>query len=411
MATDQSNTIKIVASTITQNTGGSPVVVDDALVQAINSAKAGGSALQSLADGMDASASFWSWLADNSDAGLNPFTEAVDPDGNPIMIISDGNMEMRYGAFYVGTDDSGDDGPTVKALGSIQTHSKQTKISTAFSVALSVTNIPYNMLLGPQLFNELLKPIYNNMKTLITRTARNIRSACQGDDPVVMPDEEAEGAVEDANAQVEVNGGELLEAGLEYTAINWTSALPVAAGMGALAAAPLIISLIAKKMNVDVLIVNMTDHNFIWSYYQDSGKVAVYPAGANKMIPKMDYATDSWGDKSTNPVAYEAEFNFINNTNLGNIGYLITLTPDDSSLAPANVLVSIPLTESNAIWVGPSAASPDKTYKNHKAANGKMQISHSFDSYTVTASINALHGKDDNKQYAYKMLVCIQSAA
>ena len=49
----------------------------------------------------------------------------------------------------------------------------------------------------------------------------------------------------------------------------------------------------------------------------------------NNKIPKMDYNTDAWKDKTTVKVSYEASMQFINSTDLGDIGLVLALTPAD----------------------------------------------------------------------------------
>ncbi|MBW4960139.1 hypothetical protein, partial [Klebsiella pneumoniae] len=112
-----------------------------------------------------------------------------------------------------------------------------------------------------------------------------------------------------------------------------------------------------------------------------------------KVIPKMAYYTDMWGDKTSVKCAYEANFQFINSSDLGSIGDLITLTPSGGATSVANLLVSIPWSGDNTVWVGSSSGSAQSTYDAHSAPNGQLSVSSTFDQYTVTVAITKLTGE------------------
>jgi hypothetical protein len=411
MTSTDSNTAKLSVSPVTA--GGFPNVVDSNFSAAVSTAIAGGQALQSYYAAMNQTSDFWGWLAQNSGSGENPFAPGTDPNGNPIMMGSNGNIDMRFGAFYTGDTASamttaGDDTPPVVGIATVQTMNTTSLTSKTVSFAVTIGTIPGGIILSKALFGDLLSPLYNNLKTWITQNARNIQESSEVEDPAVDPEAEADEALSDASDEVEEVAGELAEEGVEYAVIDWGSVGLEVAGMGALAALPMILSYLGHKMIVSVQIINETNFDFTWDIaYQPNGKTSVSPATtAGQVVPKLGYYTDTWGDKTSVKCAYEADFQFINTSDYGSIGDLITLTPSSGASSVANLLVSIPWAGQNTVWVGESSGSAQATYDANSAANGQLSVSHQFDQYTVTVAITALTGTTEG-QYFYGVLAHI----
>ncbi|RCK47051.1 hypothetical protein TH25_16175 [Thalassospira profundimaris] len=413
MSANDTNTAKLTTKPITR--GGFPNVVNENFSKVINEAKAGGDALQNFYDSMNQTSDFWGWLATNAQSQDNPFAPGKDKDGNPIMMGSNGNVDMRYGAFYRGNtmaasaDAAGDsDNPPVVGVATIQTGNTTNALSKTMSFAVSVAGLPAGIVLSQKLFADLLKPLYGNMKTWLTKNAETIQEESSVEDPAVDPEEAADDALSDASEAAEEVGGELAEEGVEYATIDWASAGLEVAGMGAIAALPLIVSALGHKMINSVLIINETEYDFAWDIaYQDAGKTSVSPKTDNgKIIPQLSYYTDMWGDETSVKCAYEASFQFINSSDLGSIGNLITLTPKSGSSTPANLVISIPWDGENTVWVGESSGSAKDTYDANSQSNGKLSVTHDFDCYSVTAAISKLDGETKG-QYFYGVLVHI----
>lgn len=414
MASDSSNTITFQATPITK--GGYPNLVDSNFLNSVTEGKKGGDSTQSFFDATNQTSDFWGWMASHDGTNTNPFVDATDSDGNPIVIASNGNVSMRMGAFYndnadVALDTGTDDPPPVTAIGTIQTGNTTTMASRDISVAIGIVELPLGFKLTKSLWADLLGPIYNNMKTLVTKTAKQFQQATRTESPTIVADEESEPPVEDASSEIEPLLGEIAEEGAEYMTLKWGSAILDVAGLGAIAAIPLIVSYLGHKMINSLSVINQTALNFTWAIgYQHAGEPSVLPSAdggsTSSTIPQMEIVTDIWGDKSDVPVAYEADFQFINSSDYGSIGYVMSLTPSDGS-TPAQLVISIPWAGENTIWVGSSDADPVITYNTNSATNGQLSTTAAFDTYQVTVSINALQGKT-NDQYFYGVLVVIE---
>lgn len=397
------------------NTAGFAHILDDNLEAALDKAKQGGDPTQQWFDAQNQTADFWGWIADHTGPDDNPFAPAVDPQGNPIQIASNGNVEMRNGAFYRGTGQPAapakpGDPPPIVGIGTIQTHNTTSAISRDISFGLGLVGIPGGIVLTKKLFADLVSPAYKNFKTWITKDASQFKQATQTETPEIDPEAESEGPIDEATGQLEKVGGQLAEDGAEYLTIDWTTVVGEVAGLGVIAAIPMLVSFLAHKMVNSVEIHNLTDTEFSWDVLaQVHGQPSIMPQqDKGKVIPKMDYNTDSWGDKTTVKVAYAADFQFINSTDYTDIGYLLSLTPASGGPA-AKALVSIPWSGDNTIWAGQSDDTPERLWYLHSQPDGRLSVTATFGSFKITWSISKLRGETDGA-YFYGVLGLIENA-
>lgn len=403
---------------MTPTTAGFPHIADDLYTAALEKAKQGGGPTQEWFDSTNQTADFWSWMGDHTAPDDDPFAPGIDPQGNPIQMCSNGNVDMRNGAFYRGgagvaaaaaTSADGENPPPVVGIGTIQTHNDTSGLSRNMSFGLDLADIPGGLVLTQKLFGDLLKPVYANFKTYITKMSEQFKEASSVETPDIDPLEESEGPVEDASAEIGEVGGELAEEGVEYLAIDWGSVLAESAGLGAIAAIPMLVSFLGHKMVNSVEIHNCTDIDFDWSVAaQVHGEPSILPKDdQGKVIPKMNYNVDAWGDRTTVKCAYAADFQFINSSDLSSIGYVLTLQPQAGGGSPIDLVVSIPWAGDNTIWAGRSTGNPQGQYQQHSTPDGKLSVTASADTYDVTMSINALSGETDGA-YFYGVLAVIE---
>lgn len=399
---------------LTPITAGFAHILDDNLEAALDKAKQGGDPTQEWFDAQNQTADFWGWIADHTGPDDNPFAPAVDPQGNPIQIASNGNVDMRNGAFYRGTGQlvtapKPGDPPPIVGIGTVQTHNTTNAISRDISFGLGLVGIPGGIVLSKKLFADLLSPAYKNFKTLLTKMSNQFKQATEVETPDIDPDAEAEGPIEDATAEVGDVGGELAEQGAEYLAVDWGSVIGEAAGLGVIAAIPLLVSYLGHKMVNSVEIHNLTDTDVSWDVLaQVHGEPSIIPKeDKGKVIPKMDYNTDSWGDKTTVKVAYAANFQFINSTDYTDIGYVLSLSPAGGPTA--KTVTAIPWAGDNTIWAGQSDDDPNQLYEEHSLPDGRLSVTAAFGAYKVTWSISKLHGETEGA-YFYGVLGLIEKA-
>jgi hypothetical protein len=411
--TDPDQTLRLQLTPITP---GFAHILDDSFTSALDKAKQGGDVTQEWFDAQNQSSDFWGWMADHTGPDDNPFAPAVDPQGNLIQIASNGNVDMRNGVFYRGTDGMlaapkpGDPAPIV-GIGTIQTHNTTNQISRDISFGLGLVGIPGSVVLSKKLFADLLTPAYRNFKTAITKVSDYFKQASQVESPDIDPAAEAEGPLDDATGELEQLGGQLAEKGATTLAIDWSSVVGEVAGLGVIAAIPLLVSFLAHKMVNSVEIHNLTDMDFKWSVLsQVHGEASIMPKDdKGRVIPKMDYNTDSWGDKTTVKVAYAADFQFINSTDYTDIGYVLSLAPAAGGTI-AKAVVAIPWDGDNTIWVGLSDDDPDTLYQEHSIPDDRLSVIANFGTYKITWSISKLRGETEGA-YFYGVLGVIENSS
>ena len=396
------NTAQFAYQPLTQ--GGFPSIIDDNFHASMQDAVQGGQATQSYFDATNQTSDFWNAVADETIT----FADGVDPDGNPIVMASTGNVDLRLGAFYSPSASSApalaaaaSDPPPIVGIATVQTMNTTTNTSQNLSFLLTMVSFPVGITITRALFNDLIKPLYSNFTKYLQNSARSFQEAAQVEDPQIDPLEENEEAISEASGEAEEVGGELAEQGVEYMTIDWTSVSLEAAGLGVVIAIPMVILFIGHEMVNSVNIVNETDLSFTWSVLtQVHGSASVLPAASsNNVIPPLSYVTDAWGDETTVKCAYSADFQFINSSDLGSIGYVLNLEPSDGG-TPAKIVVSIPWGSDNAIWLGQSDDDGQTIYDDHSGATGELSVSATFGNYQISVAITALSG-ETNGQYFY----------
>ncbi len=413
---DPGKTVTIALTPIT--TGSTPPNVHDAAFEsAVQAAKSGGDATQAYFDAVNQTADYWNWLTDTVDGGEEPWADGVDPAGDPIQMSSNGNLDLRMGTFYRAPADGSEghlikdgDEPPVVGLATIQTHNTTTAVSSDLSFGLSLVGLPPGVILSGKLFTDLIKPVYGNLKIAVNKLATKFKQSSQVDDPAIDPEAEAEEPLGEAEGEIGEIGGELGEQGAEYLAIEWGSVVGEAAGIGVLTAIPLIVGFLGHKMVNSVMINNLTDTDFTWSLTQEHGQASVKPdPKENNTIPKKAYNVDSWGDRTTVKVSYEARMQFINSSDYGDIGWVLGLQPADGNPKLA-VVADIPWAGDNTIWTGAATGSDDDLWMQHgQMPDGQLSVSAAAGAYQTTVSINKLSGETDGA-YFYGILVVIEPA-
>lgn len=387
---------------------GYPSVMDDAFLQALESAKQGGDATNNYFNGINQTSDFWGAIANNTIGYVN----GTDSQGRPVIMASTGNVDMRMLAVYAGDDSTtqaeGDTNDMLLATLTVTTGNTTTQAAQMLALTARIATMPVYLPLSAKLFNSLLVPLYENAKTLLTNISKNLQSASQVENPTIDPMEQSEEIIEEQDQVIEELPEELVEEGVDYLAIQWSSVALDIACMAPLVAIPMIIEFLGHEMYHSLMIQNLTDINFTWNLDElVSGKTAVVPATSS--IPQCQTQTNLLGDQETTRFSFQVNFQFINSTNLSSIGYVMSLAPDGGGDSAA-LVVSIPWAGDNTIWVGTGDSDPATTYAQHSAPNGDLSMVATFDSYQVTFTINKLEGKT-NGNYFYSSLVVIEPLA
>jgi hypothetical protein len=292
------------------------------------------------------------------------------------------------------------DHPIVGTL-EIDTRNTTTSASKVLAVGVRLASMPVYLKLSGEVFAKLLVPTYQNAKTLLGALADKISKASQVEDPAIDPTAEADEVLSEQEGLIEDVGAD----GIDFLAVEWGSVALDVAGMAPLMALPMLVEFLGHKMQHSLIVQNMTGQQFSIDLALVHGKQACAPASAS--LPGLSTQHDPvTGQDAT--YAYDAYYQLINSTDLGDIGYVLTLTPSDSS-PKASMVTAIPWAGDNAIWVGQSDLSADSLYAQRSVPNGQLVQSATFGSYKVTQSINRLSGKTDG-DYFYCSMVLVEPA-
>lgn len=359
-------------------TGGFPAVVDAAFTAAVAQSKQGGDATATYFDQLNQTSDFWGDLA----TGKITFAPGVDPQGNPVYMASNGNVEIRLAASFV--DGGGQPGDQA-GQASVTTRATTSGVSNWTALAVRIATMPPYLKLTHDLFDNLLVPVYRNTSRMLTNLAGTIQRATQVENPAIDALEAATGVVDEASAIVDDVAAEVGAEGLEYMTIEWGAVALDMAGMAPLMALPMIFEALGHEMSHSLIVQNLTGRDFTWSLDVPHGRTSLQPG--QDALPGV--RTDGSVQLSSS-----VSLQHVNSTDYSSIGVALRLSPVDGGSA-ATLVVDIPWAGQNTIWVG-SAPDLDTAWQQHSGHPGGLSVNASFGDYQVTLSLNKSSGKTDD---------------
>ena len=375
---------------------GFPVVQNEDFLLLLDQGSSGGSGTAAYLQTMLQFSNFTNYL---SQAGAEAFTENDGPNGSKEASATDGTTTMTVNVGL--TESDGSDGqPAIWGMATITLALPDSEdIVKIAQFAVFLAEIPATLIVTQQLWAALFSPLLNRLCSWV-RTTMEAWSEIDGEEAA----DDIGGAIADSagetaeGASAEAADVVVEEEVVASLAIDVTAAVPAFAVLGLLVAVPIIILALAKNFTLYLEIDNLTDTPFTWSApYTSEGAITAQPS--EQVIPAMGMAVDSWGDVTTQPVVYQANFTAMNSSGYSGIGLLINLSPpggggDDDITA----LISIPWLTDNAIWLGtPGSSSPDwaALYDANSGSNGQIKVTYGTRDVSTSLSIDALSGNQD----------------
>ncbi len=378
---------------------GYPLVVDEALKSAIGDATAGGDKTQSFFDSLNQTADFWTLLA----AQTLGFADGKDPQGRPVVMASSGNVELRLQAVFTTAAATG----KVGVLTITTREVKGSGISRVLTGDVVVKTNPQNVTVDEKAFAALLPPLYVSVEAMLGKLASTLADACRAESPDVVAETLAQQAIFWASGKAVAGGAMLVEYGYDFVAVTWGEIIGEAVGVGALMAIPLLIEFLGHQMQHSVEVINRTSRPLTWKTYIEWGRsVLTLP---DTPVPATSEQPDPLKAGSTLTLAGELHQLFLNTSQWGSIGYVLTLDLGDGT-PPAQVVISVPWAGDNVIWVGASNEAPDRLYNEHRnSASPPLRTTAQFGGgYDVTVSLNRISGKTEDDAYFYCSAVVVQ---
>ena len=363
------------------DTGGYPAVVDDAFTRAVQGSKEGGDATAQFFDELNQTSDFWGDLAD----GKITFAPGVDPQGNPVYMASNGNVEMRLAASYV--DGGGQPGDVV-GRATIATRAKTTGISNWTALAVRVATMPVYLQLTHDLFDKLLYPIYKNTSTVVTKLAARIQEQTRVETPEIDALESADTVTSEASEVVDDVAAEVGAEGVDYMSIEWGAVALDVAGLAPLMALPMIFEELGHTMSHSLVVQNLTGRSFTWDIDVPHGRTSLRPG--QRSLPGL---ADDDGVTLSSSVTLQ----HVNTTDYSSIGFALGLHPDDGGPV-ATLVVDVPWAGDNTIWVG-SSDGLSQAWERHSGSPDGLSTTAVFGDYQVTLSLNTLSGTSDDAYF------------
>jgi hypothetical protein len=377
---------------------GYPLVDDDALKTAIADATAGGDRTESFFDSQNQTADFWTLIAAQS---IN-FVPSTDQQGRPLVFASDGNVQLRVQAVFTTAATTG----KVGVLTITTREVKGEGVSRMLTADVVVKDNPQNATVDAAMFVAALPALYTSVETMIITLASTLADACGAESPDVVAETLAEKAIFSVTGKAVGGGAALAEYGYGFVAVTWGETLGEIAGVGALMAIPLLVEFLGHRMEHALQVINRTPRSLSWKTYLDSGRSVLQPPG--DPIAAITAQPDPLKAGSTLKLAGNLHQLFLNSTQWGPIGYVLTLDPGDGH-PPAQVVVHVPWVGKNVIWVGASDEGAEQLYEKHsESPSAPLQATALLaGGYQVTVSLNRTTGTQDGA-YFYCSAVVVQ---
>lgn len=371
-----------------------PAVLDQALMTALTASEGGGSGTQGYFDAQNQTSDFWLMLA----GGQSTFSPGLDPEGRPVIMASSGNVEMRVQAVPTSGDDN------VVGVLTISTFEVSSGVQRRMTTGVVVQDNPSTMKVDAEIFMQLLPVLYESTEQMLIKLAGDFAAASQVEAPVVDAETLTQQALFWVSKKVLGLSGSFAKWALEYSVVTWGEIALETTGVGVLIAIPVIVEFLGHSMRHSVLVQNLTDGPVSWSQWLNAGDDAVHQPG--NPIAAVTRGPDPLAPESTLTLASGLNLQYLNSSEWGSIGYVLSLTLPDQ--AEARVLFSIPWAGDNVTWVGASADDPAKVWAEHvNVTPPVLAMSAEVGQYRVLVSMNALAGKTYGA-YFYCSTIVIQ---
>ncbi len=377
------------ALALTSLDGSYSALVDDSFRAAIDAAGRGGPGTQAYFDSQNQTADFWASLG----KGEVTFAPGTDPQGRPVAMAGTGNVDLRVQAVYAPEAVSA-------RIGILTVTTREvtgTGISRMLTAAITVHDNPGSAPIDESIFDELVPALYESTEILLIALADRFVSLGEVESPDVDAESLASDAVVFAGEKVIRLAATLAKAGLGWATVSWTGILAESVGVGALMAIPAIIQFLGHTMRHSVVVQNLADiplscriesivHGDNAVRQAETTAVAALTTGADPLNPSRRLSTSG-----------EHHLLFVNSTRWSSIGYVLALDPPEGP--PFKVVVWVPWSGDNVIWVGSTDDTADTVWADHVDGPGVLSTSADAGGHRVTVSLNRLGGTESGAYF------------
>ena len=382
---------------------GFPTTVTDDFTILLDNAVSGGEGTATYLRRMLAFATFAAYL---KGAGAEAFTTADGPRGSRLTAATDGTTVMKITVAL--NDDLAErdlNGIPVRGLASVQVATtRPLEIIKYAEFGISLAELPAGLAVTSALMDALFTPLLSRLTSFVQSTIEAWLESDVGElegvaDALADTAGDIAGTIAEETSEIVLEEAVVAEISLDLAAIA-----PPLAALGALLAIPLLIQLLQKTFQVHFELTNFTEYDFTWTIeYIYNGAMTSRPASPT--IPKMDRATDAWGDKTDVLVAYQADFFSINSSGFEGTGYALKLATPDLPGEDIAVVLSVPWALDNTIWAGEPPADGDwqALFSSRGGGGGPLSVNHGTRHLYVDMGLDAASGHQDSYHCALRV--------
>jgi hypothetical protein len=374
--------------------GGMPAEDSDPYRMLIDQAVSGGQGTAGYLNRMLQFAKFSSYV---NHTGISAFSQTPGPSGSFQATATDGTTTMNVGVqLNDNLDETDSNGIPVRGVATVRMSLPDPQqVVKIVNFGLGLAEIPPGIVVTNTLIQSLFKPLLQQLTKYVQSTIEDWLESDVGESVEELGDALAETA-EDVAETVGEETAEVVveEAVVAEVAIDLSAACPAFAALALLIAVPILVEALEKDFQLFVEIDNLTAHDFNWTieYQYENGTTAQPKA---PLIPKMGYATDSWGDKTNVQVIYQANFSSMNKSGFAGTGFAMRLTPSDLTGADIAACISIPWIDDNALWLGDVTPGMDWEGAFNNNPVSQLSVSHGNQHFSTTLAIDSLSGNQD----------------
>ena len=401
--TNTKKKIKFSLSNLTSN--GFPVQQNEAFQLLLDNAVSGGNGTNFYLNTMLKFSSLTKYL---NDKGLDAYAIEDGPNNSRQATATDGHSTLRVNVTLNENLEATqtDTGSHIHGMATVQLSLPDPEnVDKIVNFGITLAELPPSIIVTQQLWKALFKPLLNRLTKFVQSSIEKWLKTDVGDDIDGLGDA-LDSATEDVAGDVSEETAEVIveEEVVAELAIDLSAAVPAFAVLAVLVAVPIVIQFLEKKFTLHIEVTNATDIDINWSVpYVDEGGMVTKPKSTT--IPKMSKVQDIWGDQTTVPVMFQADYVAMNKSGFSGIGFVIGFSQDlfeDQNFA---AVISIPWISDNRVALCDPARFDgwEDVYNQNSSANGELYARFGNQRFSVEVAIDALSGQNDEYHIALRI--------
>ena len=377
-------------------TNGFPILETKQLSTTLNAALQGGEPTKDFFSQLNQTAIFWQDIA----AGTLSFVDGHDSAGQPIVMASSGNINMRILAEWSGRPFTPD-----TPIGTIfvELGNTETKVQQLLAASIMLDSQPPAGTIDEPFFNSLRPTLYAGFADLLKGIAGQLASMASTEDPSIDPQTAIVSIITTASQKTISALGSLASWGLKKVLADFNEMAFSLGVVAPLMAVPLVFEYLSHPMFLSVMVINKSNRTIdLTPLDQIHGKASVnWPASS---LPVPAEVPGNASGTLTGTLLQTALSQYINSNTYGAIGLVLSSTGTAES--PIRDVISVPWSGDNTIWAGASNEDAATIWDSHSGSPHQLTYHTDAQNLQIDVAISALNGTTDDR-YWYGVLIVI----